>query len=124
MVSRLVSLFGNGLERLDCGYLLTQSRHELFIHFWKRQTDYSGIIQSPLISFVKDMKFEESQARGFHWDFKVDEATVLGYVGQVMAWVRLSWLQEPNGGFDGVEYWANKVLLFDSLTEDWALEKY
>ncbi|ORY01288.1 hypothetical protein BCR34DRAFT_575029 [Clohesyomyces aquaticus] len=98
--------------------------HELFMHFWKGQTDYSGIIQSPLISFVKDMKFEESQARGFHWDFKVDEATVMGYIGQVMAWIRVAWLQEPNGGFDGVEYWANKVLLFDSLTEDWALEKY
>jgi hypothetical protein len=32
-------------------------------------------------------------------------------------------LEEPNGGFNGVEYWANSVLLFDSLTESWAAEQ-
>ncbi|KAF2807566.1 uncharacterized protein BDZ99DRAFT_419922 [Mytilinidion resinicola] len=97
--------------------------HDLFIHFWKGQNDHSGIVQSPLIGFVKDVRFEDSVARGFKWDFKVDELTVMGYIGQCVAWLRLCMLEEPNGGFNGVEYWANKILLFDSLTEDWAAEQ-
>jgi hypothetical protein len=28
-------------------------------------------------------------------------------------------LQEPNGGFNGVDYYTKKVLLFDACTEDW-----
>jgi hypothetical protein len=98
------------------------TRHDLFIHFWKGRNDYTGIIESPLIGFVKDFNFAESEARGFKWELKVDELTILGYVGQVVAWVRLCWLKEPNGGFDGVEYYAKKVLLFDVLTEDWPAE--
>ncbi len=31
-------------------------------------------------------------------------------------------LEETNDGFNGAEYWANKVLLFDSLSEDWGAE--
>jgi hypothetical protein len=68
---------------------------------------------------MQDFNFAKSEAQGFKWDFKVDEQTVLGYIGQCVAWIRLTWLQEPNGGFDGVHYWANKVLLFDSGPEDW-----
>lgn len=72
---------------------------------------------------MQNFKFSASEARGFKWDFKVDEATVLGYIGQCVAWIRLTWLQEPNGGFDGVDYWAKKVLLFDVGSEDWAAEQ-
>jgi hypothetical protein len=72
---------------------------------------------------MQNFKFSEAEARGFKWDFKVDEQTVLGYIGQCVAWIRLSWLQEPDGGFDGVEYWAKKVLLFDVGPEDWAAEQ-
>jgi hypothetical protein len=31
-------------------------------------------------------------------------------------------LEEPNGGFNGVEYWTTKVLVFDCLSEDWGAE--
>ena len=98
-------------------------RHNLFIHLWKDRTDYTGVITNPLISFMKDFKFAEAEARGFKWDFKVDEQTVLGYIGQCVAWVRLTWLVEPDGGFDGREYFKTKVLLFDCKPEDWAAEQ-
>jgi hypothetical protein len=71
---------------------------------------------------MKDFKFSESEARGFKWDFKVDELTLMGYIGQVVAWMRLTWLQEPEGGFDGLGYWAKKVLLFDSGPEAWYVQ--
>lgn len=71
---------------------------------------------------MKDFKFAESETRGFKWDFKVDEQTALGYIGQCVAWIRLTWLVEPNG-FNGLEYYKNKVLLFDISHESWAAEQ-
>ena len=45
------------------------------------------------------------------------------YVGQVLAWMRLCMLEDPTDGFKGTEYWENKILLFDSLAEDWGAEE-
>ena len=45
------------------------------------------------------------------------------YIGQVLAWSRLCRLEDPTDGFNGTEYYANKVLLFDSLSEDWGAEE-
>jgi hypothetical protein len=97
--------------------------HLIFLELWKGRTDYTGVLQSPLINFIQVMKFEDIVEAGFKWDWKVDEQTILGYVGQCVAWMRLTWLQEPNGGFDGVNYWANKVLLWNALSEDFPAEK-
>ncbi len=99
------------------------NRHLIFLELWKGRTDYTGVLQSPLINFIQVMKFEDIVEAGFKWDWKVDEQTILGYVGQCVAWMRLTWLQEPNGGFDGVNYWANKVLLWNALSEDFPAEK-
>lgn len=51
--------------------------HDLFMHFWKGRDDYSCIIESPLIPFVRDFDFSQSHKNGFHWDFQVSELTVL-----------------------------------------------
>ncbi|KAF2702716.1 hypothetical protein K504DRAFT_464876 [Pleomassaria siparia CBS 279.74] len=113
---------GNHFVAARKGDAFIQKWHKLFVHFWEGRNDYSGIIESPLISFVKDFDLAEMQSRGFKWELKVDGLTVLGYIGQVVAWVRLCWLQEPNDGFNGVDYYMNKVLLFDVMTEDWRAE--
>lgn len=81
------------------------------------------MLTNPLIAFMSSFNFAESEARGFSWDFKVDEHTVLGYIGQCIAWIRLTWLEEPNDGFNGREYFRTKVLLFDVAPEDWAAER-
>lgn len=80
------------------------------------------MINSPLVSFVKDMNFDVSRASGFHWDFKVSAQTVFEYVLQVIAWQRLCRLEEPDGGFNGAEYWAKHILIWDVLTENWGGE--
>lgn len=89
---------------------------------WEGQTNSSRIIEHPLAAIGQDIKFEDSVARGFGWEFKVEPQFVAGYVGQVLAWMRLSMLEEPNG-FNGREYWSNNVLLFDALTEAWGAEE-
>ena len=98
------------------------SRHDLFIHLWKDRINPGGLLENPVVSFGKEVKFEDSQAMSYHWEFKVEPLTVMEYIGQVLAWLRLSMLEEPNDGFNGAEYYANKVLLFDALSEDWGAE--
>lgn len=97
-------------------------RHDLFIHLWKDQKNCGRIIENPLVQFGKAVKFEDSEARGFKWDFKVQPTMVMGYIAQVLSWDRLCMLEDPNDGFNGRDYYAEKVLLFDSLTEDWSVE--
>ena len=63
--------------------ILMRHRHELFIHLWKDQNEYTGVLQSPLIKFMEKFKFAEAEARGFKWDFKIDEVLLLGYIGYV-----------------------------------------
>ncbi len=105
------------------GDVFIKKWHDLFIHLWKGHDEFTDIIQNPLLAFVKDFKFAEGHARGFKWEFQVDEATLLGYITQVVAWIRLTWVQEPGpDGFNGLDYWCNKVLLFDVAQEDWAAE--
>ncbi|KAL1611879.1 hypothetical protein SLS60_000101 [Paraconiothyrium brasiliense] len=98
--------------------------HELFMHLWKDQNDWTGIVKSPLImSFLQNLNFGHAEEAGFRWKFTVDPVTVLGYVGQVLSWCRVASLKEPNGGFDGVDYYTKHVLCFDALNEIWAAEK-
>jgi hypothetical protein len=87
------------------------------LELWKGRTDFTGVLQSPLINFIHVLNFEDLVEAGFGWEWKVDMQTILGYVGQCVAWMRLARLQEPNGGFDGVNYWAEKVLVWNAVSE-------
>lgn len=71
---------------------------------------------------MKEHKIEDSQAANYHWDFKVDIKFIMNYIAQCVSWIRLCMIEEPNG-FNGAEYWATKVLIFDSLKEDWPIEE-
>ncbi|KAF1938332.1 hypothetical protein EJ02DRAFT_474006 [Clathrospora elynae] len=105
------------------GDIFIKNWHAIFMELWKDRDDFTGVIESPLVAFIQNMSFSQAKERGYSWDFKVDQLTIMGYIGQVIAWIRLTWLQEPNGGFDGVEYWAKKVLLWDASSESWAGER-
>jgi hypothetical protein len=47
---------------------------------------------------------------------------VMNYISQVLAWLRLCMLEDPNDGFNGADYFGEKILLFDPLAEDWGAE--
>lgn len=94
------------------------------MHLWKDVKNHDSIIENPLVSFALTQDFSESQARGFNWDFAVEARTVFGYIGQVLAWQRVTMLEGPDEeGFSGVDYWMNRVLLFDVLSENWGAEQ-
>ncbi len=88
---------------------------------WEGRSNSSTIIEHPLAAIGKELKYEEPIARGFNWEFAVEPQFIVGYVAQVLAWTRLIMLEEPHG-FNGRAYWAEKILLFDALTEDWVAE--
>ena len=59
---------------------------------WKGRTDFTGVIQSPFIGFMKLIGFADTDHAGYKWDWKIDEQAAFGYIGQVIAWMRLTWL--------------------------------
>ena len=98
--------------------------HKLFVHLWEGRTNCKGLENSELLAPVtKSIDFEVAAKRGFKWELSVDPGTIVAYLAQVMAWIRVAMLREPGpDGFDGVEYYATKILLFDGLHEDWGAE--
>lgn len=96
--------------------------HDLFVHFWKGRDNHKGIITDPLLQFATNLSFDDSRASNFHWDFTVDAVTVYEYVSQVMAWMRLTMLEEAGDGFSCTDYWQKHVIVFDVLQESWGAE--
>ena len=98
-------------------------RHELFVHLWKNRTNYSGLINDPLVAFAQErLSFEDSKASKYHWDFKVSPQEVFEYITQVVCWMRLCMLEDVGDGFSGVDYWTKKILIWDVLPENWGGE--
>lgn len=98
--------------------------HELFTHVWKGRTNYDGLGANPLFAFAASMiDFGAAEAKGFHWEFKVDPGTVFQYITQCLCWMRLSVLEEPGEkGFNGAEYQRDHVLYYFVLPECWPAE--
>ena len=89
---------------------------------WKDRQNHEGLLYHPLLAFALTLTFEDAEQANFKWDFKVEPGTVMEYISQVMSWQRLCMLENARDGFNGTEYWLNKILIFDSLQENWAAE--
>lgn len=96
--------------------------HDFFVHLWKGRTNSSGILNTPLLAYIKDMSPASAKANGYEWEFHGDPAAVFEYITQILCWARICMLVEPNGGFNGADYYANRILLFDARLEDWSAE--
>ncbi|KAL2845900.1 hypothetical protein BJY01DRAFT_247506 [Aspergillus pseudoustus] len=100
--------------------------HELFVHVWKDRTSYEGTGQNPLFAFMSNVvagsSFGAAEERGMIWEWKVSPLTVLEYITQVLAWMRLTILEDAGDGFSGVDYAMKNVLWFDVLAENWGIE--
>jgi hypothetical protein len=84
---------------------------------WEGRSNCDGIASHPLIAEVfASTKFGQTRTK---LEYQVPPTTVLSYVGQVAAWARVCMIEEPNGGFNGREYYATHVMLFDALLEGW-----
>ncbi|TDZ34398.1 putative glycosyl transferase FCK3 [Colletotrichum spinosum] len=96
----------------------TKIWHDLFMELWKNRTTSDGLIDHPLMQFAQKITLHEAEARGFSFNWDVPMHLILEYVCQIVCWIRVS-ICDGNGGFNGLEYYKNNVLLFDALYEDW-----
>jgi len=55
-------------------------------------------------------------------DWAVPPVTIMEYITQSIAWVRLTMLEEAGDEFSCVDYWMNNILVLDCSTEAWPLE--
>jgi hypothetical protein len=99
-------------------------RHDLYMCLWKGRNNYEGIIDHPLLAFVR--KFDHDSytrdPKKFNFDMKVDSRTIYGYAGQVLAWNRLCLLEDVGDGFSCTEYWQHNMLIIDGAEEHWGAE--
>jgi hypothetical protein len=101
---------------------MTLNRHKLFCHLWEGRTNSSGLMKNPLMKIVTEQPLDLERAQKFRWGISKDPAVVDEYVTQVMCWNRLCLLEDAGDAFSAVDYWANKVLLWDGLEETWGAE--
>ncbi|GKT52822.1 capsule polysaccharide biosynthesis protein [Colletotrichum tofieldiae] len=104
------------------GDLFIKNCHDLFMHLWKDRTSPDGLLEDPLIAFANSISLDQAEARNFRWNWDVSTIKLFEYLTQIVCWIRVSMIEEPNGGFSGVEYFDKKVLIFDALKEDWPAE--
>ncbi|KXH30959.1 capsule polysaccharide biosynthesis protein [Colletotrichum salicis] len=81
-----------------------------------------GILASPLVSFAQNMNADAVEARNFKWNWNAPLPKLLEYIAQIVCWIKVAAVEEPTSGFDGLDYFDKKVLLHDSLYEDWPAE--
>ncbi|GKT47669.1 putative GMC-type oxidoreductase [Colletotrichum spaethianum] len=96
--------------------------HDLLMHLWKDRTSPDGLLEDPLIAFANSISLDQAEARNYRWNWEVSTTKLFEYLTQIICWIRVSMIEEPNEGFSGVEYFEKKVLLFDALIEDWPAE--
>jgi hypothetical protein len=83
-----------------------------------------GIVDHPLVSFIKQVptkQLEEAQnTMGF--EFKVPLIEVFAYTVQVVAWARLTMLDDAGDGFSCSDYWLHNIMGMDAILETWRAE--
>lgn len=89
---------------------------------WKGRTNYSGLIEHPLLQWATAVSLDEGKEADFNWNFKVDSTTVFEYIAQIVCWNRMTFLEDVGDGFSCADYWENNVLAIRVIDENWGAE--
>jgi hypothetical protein len=66
-IKRLVSNPNFQHSRFGFDHSLTgSSRHDLFLHVWKGRTNYSGLIEHPLLQWATTVSLDENKDANFN----------------------------------------------------------
>ncbi|KAH8671736.1 hypothetical protein BX600DRAFT_487139 [Xylariales sp. PMI_506] len=98
--------------------------HEVFCALWVGRTNLLGISNHPLVSYIKQKPTDqiEKQKKGVDFNFKVPVIEVFEYAIQVVAWARLTKLDDAGDGFSCSNYWLNHIFGIDAVSETWPAE--
>lgn len=93
----------------------------MFLYIWKGRTNCTGVSQHPLLAPTlidpSTGKFIEFPPGIADLADGVRMQDVVDYSLQMFCWSQLACTKDLNAGFDGVEYWIEKTLLFPRVAE-------
>ncbi|KAI9147337.1 putative glycosyl transferase FCK3 [Paramyrothecium foliicola] len=99
--------------------------HELFCSLWEGRTNLHGIIDHPLVSFLKHVSEEQLAAAedDMGLALKVSMTELAEYAIQVFIWTRLTLLDEATAdGFCYADYWRKNIMRIDLSEETLQIE--
>lgn len=108
-----ISMLFNGFIAARKGSLCIKYWHDIFLEVWKGKTSCGGMHSHPLLKHLP--KYEPPSKGGKQPPFRY--AQFADYLTQVFCLERLRHLDDPARGWDGPEFFDNRVLLFDCVPE-------
>ncbi|MCJ1348539.1 hypothetical protein MMC31_006771 [Peltigera leucophlebia] len=108
-----ISNMFNGFIAARKGNPCIKHRHEIFVKVWEGATNTLGMHKHPLLRHLP--KYEPPSRPGMAPPFMY--AQFVDCIAQVFCLERLRNLQDPGAGWNGPEYFARRVLLFDCVKE-------
>ncbi|KAK3682875.1 hypothetical protein B0T22DRAFT_445042 [Podospora appendiculata] len=108
-----VGMIYNGLLAARKGNRCFELWHQIYLEVWKGATSTKGFSQHRLLRHLP--KYEPPTTAGRMPPFQY--AAFVDYMGQVFALERLRHLRDPSRDWDGLDYFANRVLMYDCSTE-------
>ena len=112
-LSKEIGMIFDGFVAARKGNPYIKYWHDTFSKVWEGVTTTSGMHKHPLLQYLP--VYEPASANGLQSPFKY--AQFVDYIAQIFCLERLRYLRDPSTGWDGPEYFENKVLLFDCMEE-------
>ena len=110
--SPAIGMMFNGFIAARKGNLCIKYWHDIFLKVWEGVTTTAGMHKHRLLQHLP--KYEPPSAKG-QPPFKY--AQFVDYIAQIFCLERLRHVKDPNIGWDGPDYFENRVLLFDCVQE-------
>lgn len=108
-----VGMVFNGFLAARKGCVCVEYWHNTFLEVWRHTKGTAGMHKHPLLRHLP--RYEPPSLNNKMPPFKYDQ--FVDYIAQVFCLERLRHLTDRSSGWDGPQYFATRVLLFDCTTE-------
>ncbi|KAI2609891.1 uncharacterized protein GGS25DRAFT_530892 [Hypoxylon fragiforme] len=116
-----VEIMTNGFIATKRGNTAIRRWHEIFKSLWNGVTNCHGFHQNPLLKHLPLLSppFSRLNMAGLNIPMEI----FTDYLSQCMCFERLRRLVDPSDGFNGPEYYSNKLLLYSGLQETYYFQQ-
>lgn len=102
----------NGFIATKRGNEMVKRWHDVYCKLWEGRTSVEGFHQHPLLAHLPPLQVQIEQ---LECPPLLLPTEALGdYLAHFLAFERLHHLRDPNDGFDGADYFANKIFLLNA----------
>ena len=116
-----VGMMFNGFIAARKGNGFVKRWHDIFLRVWEGRTDTSGVHAHPLLRHLPGYRppVEKLSAT----DLTVSYGSFLDYLAQNLCFERLRHSKDPSDGWDGPDYFENKIFFMDAMQEVYYAQK-